>query len=189
MEEGCYESRRARAAVRFDRLGQGAERALRRVRDRPDAAVQPAGGGEHAALHVDRVGTGALVQAAALLGRVGDPIEGEDRAGSRPGDAEPGALPQDGAVLGDDASGVDDRTDLDAVQPTGDAKGDEPPLGDVTRCADSDQGSAEAGAAGGARLGGTRAGCYRCGRWPTRCHPVRVHAMLLTVSFTLEVAA
>ena len=111
-------------------------------------------------------------------GIVDEPVDREDRPRAGAGDAETRALPEHAALLVDDAGRVDHGADLEAVQAAGDAERDELARRNAAPGADADTRRAEARALRGALLGRRRAGCY----------PVSVHAMLRTVSLTLEVA-
>ena len=95
-------------------------------------------------------------------------------------EAETCALPENGAAFVDHTGRVDHRADRRTVETTGDAERDELAGRDAAARADADAGRAIAGATGGTLLRAGRAGGDQ---------PVSVHAMLRTVSFTLEVAA
>src|SRR6476659_321887 len=149
-----------------------------RVADRPHAAAEAAGGGEHTALHVDGIGAGPFVQAAELGGIVDQAAHRQDRPGAPDAEARP--LPQRRALLVDDARGVDHRADRAPVHAPGDAERDELAGGSAAPDADAHACGAVSGAPRGPLL---RAGGAR------ERQPVKVHAMLRTVSFTLDVAA
>src|SRR6478735_7110908 len=172
------EACRAEPTVGRYHLTQRTKRLSRSVADRPHAAAEAAGGGEHTALHVDGVGTGPFVQAAELGGIVDQAAHRQDRPGAPDAEARP--LPQRRALLVDDTRGVDHRADRAPVHGPGDAERDELAGGSAAPDADAYACGAVSGAPRGPLL---RAGGAR------ERQPVKVHAMLRTVSFTLDVAA
>src|SRR6185437_5137968 len=134
--------------------------------------------GERPALHVDRVGAGPLVQAAELDGIVDEAAHRENRSGTSETETRP--LPERLPALVDDARGVDHGADRTPIHPPGDAERDE--LARRSPAADrhADPCSAVSGPPRGPLFRAGRAG---------EGQPVKVHAMLRTVSLTLEVAA
>ena len=69
--------------------------------------MQAARAGNRHALEIGRIGAGALVQPPPLVGIIDNVVGGQDRRGPRACDAERLALPEDRAVLVDDACRVE----------------------------------------------------------------------------------